>query len=36
MSPYGPSRVPSGGSKLKTPLTLPLASKVSRRIQFWV
>ncbi len=36
MSPYGPSTEPSIGSKLKTPLTFPLASKVRRRIQFWV
>ena len=36
MSPYGPSSVPSRGSKLKTPVTFPLASNVRRRIQFCV
>ena len=36
MSPYGPSTEPSAGSKLKTPVTLPVASSVRRLIQFWV
>ena len=36
MSPYGPSIDPSAGSKLKTPVTFPLASNVMRLIQFWV
>ena len=34
MSPEGPSAEPLAGSKLKTPVTLPLASNVSRLIQF--
>ncbi len=35
MSPYGPSSDPSGGSKLRTALSPPLALNSSRLIQFW-